>query len=207
MIREYEDKDFDACKDIVNNVWEFDDRFEPQSLADFFKQVYTGASLGGSSFAVVAEDNNQVVGFLFGVNKGKKLLKTRYSGLRGQLKFIYDLFSLNNVPLRKKFFYLKILNKHELNRREVEPKRDNEVNLFAVRTDIQGRGYGKALMNQFIEYCKENSVNRITLDTDTECNIAFYEKMGFGIKGEFYSPLQKEYSGKSGQSFVYEKLI
>lgn len=76
--------------------------------------------------------------------------------------------------------------------------------MFALAPKTQGKGYGKLLMNAFIEYCNTKKVNRITLETDSECNYRFYKHFGFKIKGEFYSALQKEYSGKSGDSYIYE---
>lgn len=206
MIREFRKDDFDKCVEIVNKVWDFN-RFHPQQLSELFKKVYVLSSLSASNFAIVVEENSNVQGFLFG-NCGKKnLYKTEYSGLIGNLRFLAQLLLVKEVKLKKKLFYLDIIGAHEKNRRKIEPARENEVNLFAVAPNTQGKGYGKLLMNSFIDYCRKQNVSRITLDTDKECNYGFYDHFGFKIKGEFYSPLQKEYSGKSGDSYVYELKI
>lgn len=207
MIRKYEQKDFEKCIEIVNDVWNFDGRFLPSNLSALFKKVYVGGSLSASNFAIVVEEEGIVKGFLFGKCGSKKIINGGYSGILGSLNFLIQLLLVKGVSLKKKFYYLNIMAEHETNRRRVEPTRDNEVNLFAVMQSAQGKGYGKVLMNEFIKECKNEHVNRVTLDTDKECNYGFYEHFGFRVKGEFYSPLQKEYSGFSGDSYVYELQI
>jgi GNAT superfamily N-acetyltransferase len=207
MIRKFKPQDVEQCVNIVNMVWDFDIRFNPKQLSNLFKRIYTEGSLANSNFAVVVEENNAVQGFLFGKCGNKNLITTKYSGTKGNIKFLYELFSLKGITLKRKFYFLTIIGEHEKNRRTVEHPRENEVNLFAVNPNCQGKGYGKLLMNSFIDYCKQKNVNRITLDTDQECNYGFYDYLGFKIKGKFYSPLQKEYSGKSGESYVYELNI
>ena len=204
MIRPFKSSDITRCAVIVNKVWNLSSRFRPESLSDLFLDYYTGGTLSASNFAVVAEEHNVVKGFLFGKCGNRNLIKTGYSGLSGKIKFLIQLLFLRGVSMKKKWYYLKIAGEHEINRRKVEPERINEVNLFAVDPEAHGKGYGKLLMNSFIDYCKKENVSRITLDTDGECNTGFYDHFGFKVKGTFDSPLQKEYSGKSGLSIVYE---
>ena len=207
MIRKFRTEDFDKCVEIVNDVWDFDGRFHPAQLSNLFKRVYVGGSLSASNFAIVVVKDIAVKGFLFGKCGSKNLLRSEFSGFKGSLHFLLQLLFVKGVGLKKKFFYLNMMAEHEKNRRKVEPTRENEVNLFAVTPKTQGKGYGRLLMSAFIDYCKSQNINRITLDTDKECNYGFYEHFGFNVKGEFYSPLQKEYSGKSGDSYVYELII
>lgn len=207
MIRKFEKSDLDKCVEIVNDVWDFDSRFIPAQLSELFKRAYIGGSFSASNFAIVIEEDRIVKGFLFGKCGSRNLFKGEYGGIKGGLRFLLQLLFLKGVSLKKKLYYINILREHEKNRRKVEPTRENEVNLFAVTPKTQGKGYGKLLMNAFIDYSKNLNVNRVTLDTDKECNYGFYEHFGFKVKGEFYSPLQKEYSGKSGDSYVYELIV
>jgi GNAT superfamily N-acetyltransferase len=207
MIRTFSQTDFSKCIEIVNKVWDFDSRFKPQRLAAIFKTAYTNDGLSSSNFAVVVEEDGIVKGFLFGKCGDDHLFRNVFGRFMDNLGFLVQLFSVKGIRLGRKFYYLKILSEHERNRRKVEPSRENEVNLFAVDPHTQGKGYGKLLMNAFIDYCKKHNVVRITLDTDKECNFGFYDHFGFKVKGEFYSPLQKEYSGKSGDSYIYELEI
>ncbi len=204
MIRPFTYSDLTRCAAIVNKIWNFSTKFKPEPLSDLFLDFYTGGSLSASNLAVVVEEHNVVKGFLFGKCGNEKLIKTGYSGLWGKIKFLLQLFFLKGVSLKKKWYYLNIAAIHENNRLKVEPSRENEVNLFAVDPDTQGKGYGKMLMNEFIAHCRKNNISRVTLDSDKDCNTGFYDQFGFKVKGTFDSPLQKEYSGKSGLSIVYE---
>jgi len=88
------------------------------------------------------EEEDRVQGFLFG-NSGKKdLYKTEYSGLRGTLRIINEMFSIEGVPFRKKLQYLWMERIHERNRNKIVPESENEVNLFAVDPNAQGRSFG-----------------------------------------------------------------
>lgn len=207
LIRPYTENDFEKCVEIINRVWGFDARFQPDQLARLFKNIYVSGSLSASNFYIVIEENNTVEGFLFGKCGHQNLYKSGFSTIVSNLAFIYRLLTLKQVPWKRKTDYLKMLNDHEIKRREIEPKRINEVNLFAVDPKNQGKGYGKKLMEAYIEFCRSNDADRVTLETDLECNYGFYQHFGFKVKGEFYSALQKEYSGKSGQSYIYELIL
>ena len=191
-IRPFFTEDYSACVEIVNRTWDFDGHFPPPALASLFKDVYTGGCLGASNFAAVAVEDGTVRGFLFGKAGRAPLRRTDYNGWLGPWRMLARLLAVRGVSLRKKWFYLHIMAQHEANRRKVEPTRENEVNLFAVDPAAQGRGHGKALMNAFLDHCRSLGIRRIALDTDTECNTAFYHRMGFTPKGQFVSPLQKE---------------
>ena len=207
MIRELRQEDIYDCITIVDAVWRFKEIFQPIELAELFLDIYTMGSLAGSNYGIVAEENGRVIGFLFGKSSTGKLYQTKYSGIRGQIRLLIDLFRITNVTLKRKLGYIGKINTHEINRRKAEPKREYEVNLFAVFPDLQGKGVGKDLMNSYINRCKKDGVNRITLDTDEECNYKFYEHFGYKKIAEFYSPIQEMYSQKSGTSYVYELKI
>ncbi|NUQ81396.1 MAG: GNAT family N-acetyltransferase [Bacteroidetes bacterium] len=207
MIRSYQPSDLPCCKEIVEKVWHFSDKFRPEPLADLFRSVYTESSLGESTHGWVVEEEGVVRGFLFGKAVGFPQIRGRYSGVGGSFRFLWTLFGLKGVGLPEKWMYLKAVQVHEVSRRKVEPERLNEVNLFAVDPAAQGKGYGRLLMQAYLSLCEQSGVGRVTLDTDRECNVGFYESMGFSVKGVFDSPLQKLYSGTSGESFVYEKRL
>jgi ribosomal protein S18 acetylase RimI-like enzyme len=207
MIRALRKEDIHGCILVVDDVWKFSEIFHPEQLAEIFLELYTLGSLSDSNFNFVVEENNSIVGFIFGKTKNGELYKTKYSGLMGQFRIIFNLFRINGVSLKNKFEYLKMMNIHELNRFNAEPDRKYEVNLFAVSEKMQGRGVGKKLMNVFIDKCKCDGVKRITLDTDEECNYKFYEHFGYKKIAEFYSPIQMLYTNKSGNSYVYELKI
>ncbi len=204
MIRDFHYRDIDQCKEIINLVWDFDSRFSPIQLSTLFKTVYVTSSLSESDFAKVIEVDGKIEGFIFGKLGKGNFVKTEFSGFFGMLKLLYKFLFLRGAELKRKAHYLRIMREHDAKRSEIEPNKEVEVNLFAVDPNTQGKGYGKVLISSFVEHCRSKGAHTITLETDKECNMGFYEYFGFKIKGEFSSPLQKEYSGKSGICYVLE---
>ncbi|EPM6098484.1 GNAT family N-acetyltransferase, partial [Vibrio vulnificus] len=207
MIREFHHDDLENCKEIIELVWDFDGKIAPIQLSSLFKDIYVTSSLSESNFTKVVVINGKVEGFLFGKVGENDLIRTKYSGFLGRLKLIFELFSLRGVGFRQKMNCLNNMHEHDVNRKKIEPDKSCEVNLFAVNPDVQGGGLGKILMNSFVEHCKSENAHKITLETDKECNMGFYEHFGFKIKGDFYSSLQQEYSRTSGVSFVLELYL
>lgn len=206
MIREYVPQDFEACVKIINEVWDFDGKFKPARLSTLFKIFYTSSSLTASNFTFVVEENGVVKGFLFGESGRHNHALAELTEVFGYWIFALKLLLLWGVKLKKKIHYLTIFLEHEKNRNHIKPRKD-EVNLFAVSPSAQGKGYGRALMNRFVDFCEARHTHRITLETNEECNYGFYRHFGFNKIGEFNSPLLKEYSSKSGLTYVYELEI
>ena len=204
MIRDLQHKDISFCIDIINSIWDFDSRFLPQELSNLLKNYYIKGSLGDSNFAVVVTEDFNVRGFLFGRCGRAPCFKTEYSGLLGGFRFLWQLLSVRTVALSRKLHFLRIAYSHERNRKQIPVNKTNEVCLFAIGTSTQGKGYGKQLMNAFIDHCKKENASAVSLETDLSSNFGFYEHFGFELRGEFFSPLQMEYSGSSGKTFVYE---
>lgn len=204
MIRQYTKKDFSACIEITNAVWDIDKKVTPPNLADYIKIIYVGGGLANSNFKTVYEEDGVVKGFIFGNSGNQAVLTRKLNNSWMNFIFLTELMFLKGISFKRKRFYMKILGEHDQNREKLEPSRKNEVNLFAVAPNTQGKGYGRKLMSAFMEFCQSNDADRIILETDMECNYKFYEHLGFERKGTFFSPFQLEYSQKSGDCFIYE---
>lgn len=59
-----------------------------------------------------------------------------------------------------------------------------EVEEFYVKKEYRGGDNAKKLMNYFIDWCKDNNVQKVNLESDNELSRAhgFYEKYGFESK-------------------------
>lgn len=204
LIRSYRDSDIECCQYLVNKVWHYDKHFYPAELAKTLTQIYVTSPLATSNFVKVVEVDNKVCGFLFGKVENLPRRRSEYSGLIGQMKIIGKLFSVRGVSIKRKLSLIQKIYLHERNRMKVEGEIDSEILLFVVDPDHQGEGWGKKLVNAFIESCLENKVKKVVLETDNESNYGFYNHFGFSIKCEFYSPLLAEFSGESGKTYVYE---
>ncbi|AQT84593.1 Acetyltransferase (GNAT) family protein [Paenibacillus larvae subsp. larvae] len=51
---------------------------------------------------------------------------------------------------------------------------DSEVNLFIISPELRGMGYGKKLMDRYIEFCKENELHSAFLWTDIGGSVKIY---------------------------------
>ena len=73
-------------------------------------------------------------------------------------------------------------------------KYDGEVAFFAISSKARGKGIGKKMFCNMLEYMKLQNINDFYLFTDTTCNYGFYEHQGmkrrlekehiFNIKGQ-----------------------
>lgn len=61
-----------------------------------------------------------------------------------------------------------------------------EVEEFFVQKAHRGNGNAKMLMNAFFDWCKENKVQKVNLESDNQLKPAhkFYEKYGFETKAQ-----------------------
>lgn len=60
-----------------------------------------------------------------------------------------------------------------------------EIMNLSIRTECQGKGYGKDLIQHMVEYAKNQQYSAIELGTGNSSidQIAFYQKCGFRISG------------------------
>lgn len=205
-IREYRDSDYLDCENLVSNAWGFDKNLAPQELADLSKYLYTMGSIAASNFLMVLENNNKVVGFLFGLNENLPVPKHDLNKLTSKLVLLKKLLFIKGMGFTDRMEILKSMNTHELNRTKLIGRGKSEIVLFVVDPEYQGFGYGKKLLAEFISYCRESDVNSIVVGTNKSGASSFYESVGFTHRGDFYSPLHK-YVSKNGQACMYEYVL
>jgi ribosomal protein S18 acetylase RimI-like enzyme len=74
---------------------------------------------------------------------------------------------------------------HLLPLTDVEVEQETiEIKNIAVRSEMQGRGYGKELIAHAVGFCKERNYHRIIVGTGNSSidNLAFYQKAGFRFR-------------------------
>ena len=69
-------------------------------------------------------------------------------------------------------------------------KEKNELEYFYIEPQLIGKGYGQALWNHLIDYCKGLKIKDIQLVTSPQAK-EFYQRMGAVQIGEVQSLLQK----------------
>ncbi|MHB9144945.1 MAG: GNAT family N-acetyltransferase [Symbiobacteriia bacterium] len=79
------------------------------------------------------------------------------------------------------------LNGRTIGVAHLDPLPDGGVELrnLAMVEDLQGQGYGKALMREVVAFCRQRGYGRIRVGTGNSSlgNLAFYQKLGFRLVG------------------------
>ncbi len=203
MIRPYQDDDYEACCEIVEQAWDFAGHLHPKSVADFGTRLYTIGSLGGSNYAVVVEETGTVVGFLFGRAGRATRSRTPYRGLRGGLRLLGEFISLRGLTTGQKWRWFQAIRRHQINRARLGVRVKDEVTLFAVGKAARGKGYGGELMTSFVNHCRQLGIELIVVETDSDSSYGFYDSFGFEVVGEFDSPMNELFMGSRGRSWLY----
>lgn len=186
-IREYEDKDYNRCADLVCRAWDFESVFQPSGFTELAKSIYTGGALIESTFKSVAVVNEEVVGFIFGINRTKHRFRLH---LKFRSSVIWKAYRIKHCTPSKRDL-IQALSMHESNRSALVPKKRSEIALFVVADSCQGKGIGKALWDSFLESCKKLNESRVYVETNKMGASGFYEKLGFSHVSDFDSPLHR----------------
>jgi ribosomal protein S18 acetylase RimI-like enzyme len=201
-IRNFEHHDYDRCEELVNEAWYFDKVFSDKNLSKTALRFYTKAGLCSGNMNLVAVDQGKVVGFLFGLNILAK------SKPRGKIKLALDAFISFNVKKMDKIErnkFIKALTDHHKNRTVIEPGTESEICLFVVSQDLRGKNIGTKLWEKFRDSCITSGVKRIRVETNKLGASSYYEKQGFTLVNNFYSPLH-EIATPDGQACMYEYI-
>jgi len=199
QIREFAEKDYLQCEELVNQAWCFDSVFQPEALAKLAKKMYTRGSVNESTYRTVAEVDGKVVGFIFGLNQHdyKPRLNLGY-----RLSTLWDLLNIkSSTPSKKEV--INAISVHEQNRSQLVEKQRSEIVLFVVDKEYQGLGIGKQLWSGFLENCVDSKVEKIVVETNKLGAATFYETLGFEYLADFDSPLH-EFATPNGQACVYQ---
>ncbi len=198
-IREYAEKDYARCEDLVNRAWRFDAVFQPQKLAAIAKRIYTQGSVIESTYRTVAETQGEVVGFIFGMNEFAYQPRL-HLGLK--LRILWALLTLRSSTPDKRTL-LRAMAEHEKNRSNIISKHRSEIVLFVVSEAYQGKGIGKALWLGFLDNCINSGISSIVVETNHQGGSGFYERIGFQHLADFDSPLHNLVT-PTGQACVYQ---
>jgi len=204
--REYRDSDYSDCETLVDNAWGFERIFHPRELAILGKYLYTMGSVAGSNYRMVAEYNNEVIGFLFGYNEQIPLPKHKLQQFSSKLAILKRLLFMKAMKLREKLDFLNSMGTHEKNRTALLKRGKSEITLFVVHHAFHGQGIGKKLFEGFRSFCEKSKVESIIVETNKLGAANFYERIGFKLKGDFDSPLHN-YVTKNGQACLYEYFL
>lgn len=173
-------KDYKDIKRLITETWFTDYPFKNKYIK-LYASGYLNMYLAKSDFKIVAKDNDKVIGFIFGNLKKAPFHQQIISNAKLFFYAIYMLFSYPGRRGLKITLLTKRVNKQLLKPYKQQLK--NELLLFIVNQEYQGKGIGSTLEKIYIDLLKENSVKNVFLFTDTYSNYKYYEHRGYERKG------------------------
>ncbi len=202
--RELRKEDYDQIKKIINETWNFDSFSDHSGQVRNALEIYLRNCLLQQNYSRVALDKGVPVGLILGrINRDFKPLKQiphLFALIWAGLKFSLRIFA------GKKFIQQAREERRVYDKLLRERKRvfDGEVVLFIVSPNERGRGLGKKLIFEFLDYCREKNLNCIYLFSDTSCNYGFYDSNGFLRTGELTARDFSKEGSNSMRVFLYE---
>ncbi|CVI71443.1 Acetyltransferase (GNAT) family protein [Clostridiales bacterium CHKCI001] len=174
QLREYKKQDFEPIKDIIRDIWHYDEFSSPKT-ASKLAGVFLSSCLTNYTFSRVAVLNGKVAGII--LVKDIKKHSCPLSHRLMQAKSILSLYhSREGRKVAQIFKNVNGIDKQLLN--DSKKSYSAELSLFAVSSLCQGQGLGKKLFQSALNYLKNQRLDNFFLFTDTSCNYGFYEHQG-----------------------------
>ena len=192
----------------MTGTWDFNLEFQikKHNLANIL--FFESAILRANYSEVIVNEEGRVLGYLFGEIPGKAMpmLPDTVRSVRFLIKAFYHYIARHLGPGREVMEVVNRISRDESELLEKRRKTDAYVNIFFVASALRGQGWGKRLMDKFVEQSKSYGAKRIYLWTDLGCNYQFYDHAGFTVVARINSPLlekpEEEFNG-----FAYAKVI
>lgn len=197
-------KDYANIKKIIDEAWNFSHYIKKKDNKDIWLSIFMHTVVIQKNYIQVAILDGEVIGLLCGD------VKRRY----GYSKNLKHIFNTAFIAIRLLLFspkedrkclrsFLRLQDVQNNLIKDTEIVFDAEIEFFVVGSASQGKGVGKKLLNNYLDYCKSINVINIFVLTDNKCNYGFYEHNGFMRASErkFHFDL---YNGKeSMDAYIY----
>jgi GNAT superfamily N-acetyltransferase len=190
QFKKYNKRYLGSCSELIKTTWNFEEGHKNYKKVDLiYKYFLLTCENYSEHLDIIVDENDNVKGLLFGSIEDASYMqriKYKFKSLKLKLWNFYHL-ALGNFGDRK----IAVEIKGEINTIDefVEvhsDEFDSEINLFIISPELRGKGYGKKLMDRYVEFCKENELNTVFLWTDISCSYYFYEKYGFKLYKKFH---------------------
>jgi len=175
------------CSSIISIHLRSFQEFFLTFLGPAFLSIYYSAIIADSSgIAIVAEEENNVVGFVAGSTQPsghyKRLLKNHFIG--------FFRASLGGF-LRKPAILPRLLRAFSMPNQQLPAENCATLMSVAVDPDCQGQGIGKLLVKAFLDEARSRGSQYVNLTTDAVENDSanhFYRYLGFALHRKFTTP-------------------
>ena len=175
-IEKYSFSNLFKLSNLVGIVWNLDKEIKSRILYYVSCTAYVCHILYKTNYRRIIKENNQLISFLAANEYGRSsFFKYFYLLLCFISIFIMIFYKDGRSILKYQLAYNRLLDKMK---DESDNKYNAELVLFITHPSYQGKGYGKALLNDFHAYMKEKNKLNIYLFTDNYCDYEMYEKTG-----------------------------
>lgn len=186
-IRAYHEHDLSAIRDMIMQTWYRKASQLDNKLTQTVVHLDIDMRLKESSFGLVAEKDNRVLGvFLGDVQDATKHLRLHAPNT---IDDVYTLAFSDN-PLRKQLLD-QLRNEIHANRildKNHSAPYEGRVELFILSPDAHGLGIGGKLWDAGMAQFKTQRVKNYILHTDSDCDYSFYEYKGLKADPIYNSP-------------------
>lgn len=174
IYREFQKTDKKVVEEIIIEAWHYNELCSPKTAHKMAK-VFLSSCLTNQTYTQVALLNNKPIGVIMAKNSKKHKCPLKYR--INQIFAILSLYlSREGRKISKIFSSVSEMDKELL--KECKKDYEGEVAFFAVSSEARGKGIGKKMFYDMLEYMKTQNINNFYLFTDTSCNYGFYEHQG-----------------------------
>ncbi|CAF3224549.1 unnamed protein product [Rotaria socialis] len=209
----YNSKYLKSCAKLVGETWPLDEKLVNASRSRHLYYYYIRNCIYNSVYSdlIIDQETDTVLGILFASDESRTSCKAFVKNVNNRLILLKHIIFGH---LGKRFVALNSV-KDMLNiEKSIEKycgKFSSQLNLFVLSKQLQRQGYGRQLMDRYIQFCKnEGQIENIFLWTDINCNYRFYEYCGFRTYKQFYDDRLSERSDKrtdKPNGFIYYKNL
>lgn len=174
IFREFKKKDSKMIEEIIIEAWNYNDLCSSKTAHKMAK-VFLSSCLTNQTYTRVALLDNQPIGVIMAKDS-----KSHKCPLKYKMKQAFAIISLYLSKEGRSTSQI-FSNVNEIDRELLEKCKkeyEGELAFFAISSKARGKGIGKKMFNDMLEYMKSQSINNFYLFTDTSCNYGFYEHQG-----------------------------
>jgi len=174
IFREFKKEDSKIIEEIIIEAWHYNNLCSSKTARKMAK-VFLSSCLTNQTYTQVALLNNQPIGIIMA--KNSKIHRCPFKYRIKQIRDIISLYlSTEGRQTSKIFSSVNSIDEELLN--ECTKKYEGEVAFFAISSKARGKGIGKRMFSNMLEYMKSQNIKDFYLYTDTSCNYGFYEHQG-----------------------------
>lgn len=180
IFRKFKEEDSKKIEDIIIEAWNYNELCSPKTAHKMAK-VFLSSCLTNQTYTQVALLDNQPIGVIMARNA-----KTHKCPLKYRIRQVFNIIALylckEGRNTSRIFSNVSEIDRELLNKSEKEY--EEELAFFAISSKAKGKGIGKKMFSDMLEYMNSQNIKNFYLYTDTTCNYGFYEHQGMTRRNE-----------------------